>query len=137
MEETLLAAESRLEDAKRRAEDPVIASEADALQQRFADLAKPIGCTHGGRSWRRGWTVTRPDGGPPTICWLSVTAHLRMGEELPKSKRTACLIAFEALPSGYLRLVGRLFYNLTGTPSFAAISFKASFWSSSMAPTFM
>jgi ATP-binding cassette subfamily F protein uup len=40
MEETLLAAESRLSDAKRRAEDPAIASDADALQERFAELAE-------------------------------------------------------------------------------------------------
>ena len=39
MEETLLAAESKLEDAKRCAEDPAIASDADALQQRFRELA--------------------------------------------------------------------------------------------------
>ena len=40
MEETLLAAESKLEEAKRRADDPSIASDATALQQRFADLAE-------------------------------------------------------------------------------------------------
>jgi ABC transport system ATP-binding/permease protein len=40
MEETLLAAESHLEEAKRRADDPAIASDADALQQRFAELAE-------------------------------------------------------------------------------------------------
>ena len=39
MEETLLAAESRLSDAKRRADDPAIASDAEALQQRFSELA--------------------------------------------------------------------------------------------------
>jgi ATP-binding cassette subfamily F protein uup len=39
MEETVLAAEERLSAAKRLAEDPTIAAEAAALQQRFADLA--------------------------------------------------------------------------------------------------
>ena len=39
MEQTLLAAETRLEEAKKRAEDPSIASDANALQQRFAELA--------------------------------------------------------------------------------------------------
>jgi ATP-binding cassette subfamily F protein uup len=38
MEETLLAAEKKLEEAKRRAEDPQIASDAGALQQRFVEL---------------------------------------------------------------------------------------------------
>jgi ATP-binding cassette subfamily F protein uup len=39
MEETLLAAESRLEEARRQAEDPSIAADAVALQQRFAELS--------------------------------------------------------------------------------------------------
>jgi ATP-binding cassette subfamily F protein uup len=39
MEETVLAAEANLAEAKRRAEDPSIASEAAALQQRFAEVA--------------------------------------------------------------------------------------------------
>ena len=38
MEEQLLIAEDRLAEARRRAEDPSIASDADALQQRFAEL---------------------------------------------------------------------------------------------------
>src|SRR6185369_2023007 len=40
MEETLLAAEARLEEAKARAEDPSIAADAAALQLRFAELAE-------------------------------------------------------------------------------------------------
>ena len=40
MEQTLLIAEERLADARRRAEDPSIATDADALQQRFAELAQ-------------------------------------------------------------------------------------------------
>ncbi len=40
MEGTLLAAEEALAAAKKRAEDPAIASEAAALQQRFAELAE-------------------------------------------------------------------------------------------------
>ena len=40
IEATLLAAESRLEEAKRRAEDPSIAADATALQQRFRDVAE-------------------------------------------------------------------------------------------------
>jgi ATP-binding cassette subfamily F protein uup len=39
MEETVLAAEEKLSEAKRLAEDPSIAADAAALQQRFADLA--------------------------------------------------------------------------------------------------
>ena len=39
MEETVLAAEANLAEAKKRAEDPSIASEAAALQQRFAEVA--------------------------------------------------------------------------------------------------
>src|SRR6266849_4940903 len=39
MEETLLAAEERLEEARSRAEDPSIATDAGALQQRFKELA--------------------------------------------------------------------------------------------------
>jgi ATP-binding cassette subfamily F protein uup len=39
MEETLLAAEARLEEAQRMADDPSIASDAIALQQRFAELS--------------------------------------------------------------------------------------------------
>jgi ABC transport system ATP-binding/permease protein len=39
MEETLFAAEEKLSEAKRLAEDPTIATDAFALQQRFADLA--------------------------------------------------------------------------------------------------
>jgi len=39
MEETLLAAEERLEEARSRAEDPSIATDAGALQQRFTELA--------------------------------------------------------------------------------------------------
>ncbi len=38
MEGTILAAEERLERAKRAAEDPAIAADAGALQQRFAEL---------------------------------------------------------------------------------------------------
>jgi ATP-binding cassette subfamily F protein uup len=40
MEATVLAAEERLADARQRAEDPAIAADATALQQRFAELAK-------------------------------------------------------------------------------------------------
>ena len=43
MEETVVAAEARLEEAKVRAEDPSIAADADALQQRFAELAAAQG----------------------------------------------------------------------------------------------
>ena len=39
MEANVLAAEERLEEAKRRAEDPAISSDADALQQRYAELS--------------------------------------------------------------------------------------------------
>ena len=39
MEVTILRAEERLEAAKRAAEDPAIATDADALQQRFAELS--------------------------------------------------------------------------------------------------
>ncbi|MGZ7039655.1 MAG: ABC transporter C-terminal domain-containing protein, partial [Thermoanaerobaculia bacterium] len=39
MEETLLAAEERLEFARTRAEDPSIATDAAALQERFTELA--------------------------------------------------------------------------------------------------
>jgi ATP-binding cassette subfamily F protein uup len=39
MEETVLAAEEKLAAAKARAEDPAIASDSAALQQRFAELA--------------------------------------------------------------------------------------------------
>ena len=39
MEENVLAAEERLAEARRRAEDPAIASDAAALQERFAALA--------------------------------------------------------------------------------------------------
>ena len=39
MEATLLAAEAALEEAERRAHDPAIAADANALQQRFAELA--------------------------------------------------------------------------------------------------
>ncbi|HEX9161073.1 MAG TPA: ATP-binding cassette domain-containing protein, partial [Thermoanaerobaculia bacterium] len=39
LEQTLLAAEERLADARGRAHDPAIASDAEALQQRFAELA--------------------------------------------------------------------------------------------------
>ncbi|HEV3486024.1 MAG TPA: ATP-binding cassette domain-containing protein, partial [Vicinamibacterales bacterium] len=39
MEETLLAAEERLAEARRLAEDPAIASDARALEQRHAELA--------------------------------------------------------------------------------------------------
>jgi ATP-binding cassette subfamily F protein uup len=38
MEETMLAAEARLSEAKRGAEDPAIASDSAALQQRFEEL---------------------------------------------------------------------------------------------------
>ena len=40
MEATVLAAEARLADARRRAEDPAIAADAAALQQRFAELTQ-------------------------------------------------------------------------------------------------
>jgi len=39
MEATVLAAEGRLEEARRRAEDPAVATDANALQERFAALA--------------------------------------------------------------------------------------------------
>jgi len=39
MEGTILTAEERLEAAKRAAEDPAIATDADALQQRFTELS--------------------------------------------------------------------------------------------------
>ncbi|HEX6095975.1 MAG TPA: ABC-F family ATP-binding cassette domain-containing protein [Thermoanaerobaculia bacterium] len=39
MEANVLAAEERLEEAKRRAEDPTIAADANALQQRYAELS--------------------------------------------------------------------------------------------------
>jgi ATP-binding cassette subfamily F protein uup len=39
MEGTILAGEERLERAKRAAEDPAIAADADALQQRFGELS--------------------------------------------------------------------------------------------------
>ncbi|MGZ5445160.1 MAG: ABC-F family ATP-binding cassette domain-containing protein [Thermoanaerobaculia bacterium] len=39
MEASVLAAEERLEEAKRRAEDPAIAADANALQQRYAELS--------------------------------------------------------------------------------------------------
>jgi ATP-binding cassette subfamily F protein uup len=38
MEATVLTAEARLEEAKRRAEDPLIATDAAALEQRYAEL---------------------------------------------------------------------------------------------------
>ena len=38
METNVLAAEERLAEAKKRAEDPAIASDADALQERYAEL---------------------------------------------------------------------------------------------------
>jgi len=40
MEETLMAAEERLAKAQRRAEDPSIATDAKALQERFGELGK-------------------------------------------------------------------------------------------------
>jgi len=40
MEEAVLAAEERLAEARRRAGDPSIASDATALQQRFAQLTE-------------------------------------------------------------------------------------------------
>jgi ATP-binding cassette subfamily F protein uup len=40
MEQSVLAAEERLSEARRRAEDPAIAADAVALQQRFAELAE-------------------------------------------------------------------------------------------------
>ena len=39
IEQTVEQAETRLEDARRRADDPAIATDAAALQQRFAELA--------------------------------------------------------------------------------------------------
>ncbi|HET8775600.1 MAG TPA: ABC transporter C-terminal domain-containing protein, partial [Thermoanaerobaculia bacterium] len=39
MEANVLAAEERLETAKQRAEDPSIAADANALQQRYAELS--------------------------------------------------------------------------------------------------
>jgi ATP-binding cassette subfamily F protein uup len=38
METTVLEAEERLSEAKQRAEDPAIAADANALQQRYAEL---------------------------------------------------------------------------------------------------
>jgi ATP-binding cassette subfamily F protein uup len=43
MEENVLAAEDRLATARARAEDPAIASDAEALQQRYAELAEAQG----------------------------------------------------------------------------------------------
>jgi len=43
MEATLLAAESRLDEAQRRAEDPAIASDAAALQERLRELGEAKG----------------------------------------------------------------------------------------------
>jgi len=43
MEATLLAAEARLEEAQRRAEDPAIASDAAALQERLRELGEAKG----------------------------------------------------------------------------------------------
>ncbi|HEY0158110.1 MAG TPA: ABC-F family ATP-binding cassette domain-containing protein [Thermoanaerobaculia bacterium] len=43
METTLLAAEEALEEAKRRAEDPAIAADAHALQERYAKLSAAQG----------------------------------------------------------------------------------------------
>ncbi|HEY2321261.1 MAG TPA: ABC transporter C-terminal domain-containing protein, partial [Thermoanaerobaculia bacterium] len=40
IEENLLAAEERLATARARAEDPAVASDADALQKRYAELAE-------------------------------------------------------------------------------------------------
>jgi ATP-binding cassette subfamily F protein uup len=40
MEENVLAAEERLSAARKRAEDPAVASDAEALQQRYAELAE-------------------------------------------------------------------------------------------------
>jgi ATP-binding cassette subfamily F protein uup len=40
MEESVLAAEGRLAEARGRADDPAVASDADALQQRYAELAE-------------------------------------------------------------------------------------------------
>ena len=40
MEQSVLTAEERAAEARRRAEDPAIATDADALQQRFAELAE-------------------------------------------------------------------------------------------------
>ena len=39
MEQTILTAEERLARAQRGAEDPSIASDPDALQQRYAELS--------------------------------------------------------------------------------------------------
>jgi ATP-binding cassette subfamily F protein uup len=38
MEQKVLEAEERLETARQRAEDPAIAADANALQQRYAEL---------------------------------------------------------------------------------------------------
>ncbi len=40
MEEAVLAAEAALAEARRRAEDPSIAADVTALQERFAELAR-------------------------------------------------------------------------------------------------
>ena len=40
MEASVLAAEDRLTTARARAEDPAVASDAEALQQRYAELAE-------------------------------------------------------------------------------------------------
>jgi ATP-binding cassette subfamily F protein uup len=40
MEDAVMSAEMRLADARRRAEDPSVATDSDALQQRFAELAQ-------------------------------------------------------------------------------------------------
>jgi ATP-binding cassette subfamily F protein uup len=40
MERTVLDAEAKLDDARRRAEDPAVAADAAALQERFAQLAR-------------------------------------------------------------------------------------------------
>ncbi len=39
MEASVLAAERRLETAKKRVEDPSVAADANALQQRYAELS--------------------------------------------------------------------------------------------------
>ena len=38
MEQSVLAAEKKVAEARKRAHDPAIATDADALQQRFAEL---------------------------------------------------------------------------------------------------
>jgi ATP-binding cassette subfamily F protein uup len=43
MEENVLAAEARLAEARARAEDPAVTSDAEALQQRYAELAEAQG----------------------------------------------------------------------------------------------